>query len=66
MNKPAVTQAQNRRTWPFSVSPPDNAATPGKHNVRKPNGYVVFSLGVDHLTAREACNALNERWDETQ
>jgi len=54
------------RTWPFAVCPPDNAATPGRHNVRKPTGIVVFTLGVDALTAREACEALNERWDELE
>lgn len=54
------------RSWPFSVCPPDNVTTPGRHNVRKPSGVVVFSLGVDALTAREACEALNERWDQTE
>lgn len=52
------------RTWPFSVCPPDNVATPGRHNVRKPNGIVVFSEGVDARTAQEACYALNEHWDQ--
>ena len=52
------------RTWPYSVVKPDNQATPGKHNVRAPDGYVVFSDGVDAKTAKEACEALNKRWDE--
>jgi hypothetical protein len=56
---------KHARTWPFAVVPPDNAVTPGKHNIRKPNGICVFSKGVDALTALEACEALNERWDQT-
>lgn len=66
MTTPTPKQSEKERTWPFSVCPPDNQATPGRHNVRKPNGIVVFSLGVDKLTAREACEALNERWDEVR
>lgn len=52
------------RTWPYAVVPPDNAATPGKHNVRRPDGVVVFSRGVDALTAQETAAALNCKWDE--
>ena len=58
-----MTRGAKQRTWPYAVVPPDNDVTPGRHNVRKPTGVVVFSVGVDALTAREACAALNEDWD---
>lgn len=66
MANPPSAGGSKPRTWPYSVCPPDNAATPGKHNVRKPDGYVVFSQGVDARTAREACDALNQKWDDEQ
>ncbi len=60
---PAAAAGAKSRSWPYAVTPPDNQATPGRFNVRKPTGVVVFSQGVDALTAREACAALNEDWD---
>jgi hypothetical protein len=52
-----------RQSWPYAVVFPDNAATPGGHNVRQPDGAVVFAEPVTIAIAQAACDALNQTWD---
>jgi hypothetical protein len=56
--------ASFRRSWPYAVVMPDNSATPGGHNVRQPDGMVVFSEPVSQPVAQQACYALNQTWDD--
>jgi hypothetical protein len=53
-----------RQSWPYAVVFPDNAATPGGHNVRQPDGAVVFAGPVAMAIAQQACDALNQTWDD--
>ncbi len=59
-----VGQVSFRQTWPYAVVFPDNAATPGGHNVRKPDGTAVFRQPVEQGIAQQACDALNQGWSE--
>jgi hypothetical protein len=56
--------ASFRRSWPYAVVMPGGAATTEGCNVRRPDGRVVFSQGVPAAVAQQACDALNEAWDE--
>ena len=58
-----VAPTSFRQSWPYAVVYPDNAATPGGHNVRRPDGAVVFAQAVPFDVARQACEALNQIWD---
>ena len=56
--------ASFRRSWPYAVVMPENAATPDGHNVRRLDGSVVFAEPVSQAVAQQACDALNQTWDE--
>ena len=49
------------RTWPASVC--EDPADPRVFNVRKMDGVVVFTPGVERRVARQACEAINLHYD---
>lgn len=49
------------RTWPASLC--EDPTDPRVFNVRKMDGFCVFTPGVPRGIARQACEAINQHYD---